>query len=91
MTVVTISASYAAGGSEIGPRVAERLGVPFIDRAVPIAVARELKISVEQASAVEENSSNRVWSLLAELAPLANGMAVSEPKEEVASERQLIE
>lgn len=91
MTVVTISASYAAGGSEIGPKVAERLGIPFVDRAVPVAVARELKMSVEEASAVEENAPTRLWSLFAGLAPLANGMPVAWPDEAVANERQLIE
>lgn len=91
MTVVTISASYAAGGSEIGPRVAERLGIPFVDRAVPVAVARELKMSVEEASAVEENAPTRLWSLFAGLAPLVNGMPVAWPDEAVANERQLIE
>src|SRR4051794_18104952 len=30
--VVTVSASYGAGGSVVGPGVAERLGVPFYDR-----------------------------------------------------------
>ena len=33
--VVTIAALYGAGGSRIGPRVAERLGVQFLDRAIP--------------------------------------------------------
>jgi cytidylate kinase len=37
--VVTISASYGAGGSVIGPAVADALGVPFLDRAVPARVA----------------------------------------------------
>jgi cytidylate kinase len=91
MTVVTISASYAAGGSEIGPLVAKRLGVPFIDRAVPVAVARELNISVEEASAVDENAPNRLWSLFAGLAPLANGWGVASPDGELANERQLFE
>src|SRR5215217_557555 len=35
MTLVTLSAPYGAGGSEIGPAVAERFGVPFVDRAIP--------------------------------------------------------
>ncbi len=30
--VVTVSASYGAGGSVVGPALAERLGVPFYDR-----------------------------------------------------------
>src|SRR5918997_790288 len=32
MTLVTLSAPYGAGGSQVGPAVAERLGVPLVDR-----------------------------------------------------------
>jgi cytidylate kinase len=32
--VVTISASYGAGGSVVAPRLAERLGWPFVDRMI---------------------------------------------------------
>ena len=31
--VVTLAAFYGAGGTVVGPRVAERLGVAFLDRA----------------------------------------------------------
>lgn len=31
--LVTVSASYGAGGSVVGPALAERLGVPFLQRA----------------------------------------------------------
>jgi len=31
--VVTVAAKYGAGGSVVGPRVAERLGVEFLDFA----------------------------------------------------------
>ena len=37
--VVTVSASYGAGGSVIAPRLAERLGLPFLDRLVTSATA----------------------------------------------------
>jgi cytidylate kinase len=37
--VVTLAALYGAGGTVVGPRVAERLGVEFVDRDVPRAVA----------------------------------------------------
>ena len=33
--VVTVSALYGAGGSVVGPRVAEELDVPFLDRQIP--------------------------------------------------------
>lgn len=52
--LVTISASYGAGGSEVGPRLAQRLGVPFVDRAIPASVARQLEIPVEQAVGQED-------------------------------------
>ena len=41
MTLVTLSASYGAGGSRIGPELADKLGVPFVDRAIPVTVAAE--------------------------------------------------
>ena len=31
--LVTVSASYGAGGSVVAPALAERLGVPFVQRA----------------------------------------------------------
>jgi cytidylate kinase len=45
--LVTISAAYGAGGSLIGPRLAERLGVPFLDRAIPVSVADHLEVPRE--------------------------------------------
>ncbi|MFC7326936.1 AAA family ATPase [Marinactinospora rubrisoli] len=45
--VVTISATYGAGGSVIGPTVARRLGVPFLDRAIPGEVAQRIGCSLE--------------------------------------------
>ena len=47
---MTISAAYGAGGSLIGPRVAERLGVPFLDRAIPVSVADHLEVPREGLS-----------------------------------------
>lgn len=39
--VVTISASYGAGGSVIAPALAERLGWPFVDRMVTSEVSSQ--------------------------------------------------
>jgi cytidylate kinase len=41
LTLITLAASYGAGGSRIAPAVAERLGLPLLDRARPV-LAREL-------------------------------------------------
>lgn len=91
MAVVTISASYGAGGSEIGPRVARKLGVRFIDRAIPVAVARELGISVEEAEAVAQNAPSRLWALFAGMGTTPDGMAVFGTQSQRANERELIE
>jgi cytidylate kinase len=48
--LVTISAAYGAGGSLIGPRVAERLDVRFLDRAIPVSVADHLEVPREGLS-----------------------------------------
>jgi cytidylate kinase len=42
--LVTISAAYGAGGSLVGPRLADRLGVRFLDRAIPVSVADHLEV-----------------------------------------------
>lgn len=57
MTLVALSASYGAGGSVIGPALAERLGVPFLDRAIPLAVADRLHVPLDDAAAHDEQVS----------------------------------
>ncbi|HTU98269.1 MAG TPA: cytidylate kinase-like family protein [Solirubrobacteraceae bacterium] len=54
MTIVALSAAYGAAGSQIGPGLAQRLDVPFIDRGIALAVAEHLDISVADALAHEE-------------------------------------
>jgi cytidylate kinase len=56
MTLVALSASYGAGGSQVGPALAERLGVPFLDRAIPLAVAERLHVPYDDAAAHDEQS-----------------------------------
>jgi cytidylate kinase len=58
MTLVALSASYGAGGSVVGPALAERLGVPFLDRAIPLAVAERLDVSYEEVEAHEDQLSS---------------------------------
>ena len=67
--LVTISASYGSGGSVIGPRLAERLGVPFVDRAIPVAVAERLEIGVDEAVAREDVAPATFGRWLAQFAP----------------------
>jgi cytidylate kinase len=70
--VVTLAALYGAGGSVIGPRVAERLGVPFLDRAIPSSVAKRAGIpdaAVEQADEAPRSRWDRVLDALGRASP----------------------
>ncbi len=69
--VVTLSASFGAGGSLIGPRVAERLGLPFLDRAIPVAVAEALAVPMADAMAYDERRKTGMGRALASLARAA--------------------
>jgi cytidylate kinase len=57
MTLVALSASYGAGGSIVGPALARRLDVPFVDRAIPLAVADRLHVPYDDAAAHDEQVS----------------------------------
>src|SRR5215212_4452390 len=59
MTLITLSAPYGAGGSQVGPAVAERLGVPFVDRAIPTAVAERLAVPLREA--IDRDESIGGW------------------------------
>jgi cytidylate kinase len=67
--VVTISASYGAGGAYIGPRLAERLGVPFVDRAIPNEVAQRLAVPLATAVQHDESAGTVFERFIRVLAP----------------------
>jgi cytidylate kinase len=58
MTLVALSAAYGAGGTVVGPQLAKRLGVPFLDRAIPLQVAEHLHVSVDDAAAHDEDAAD---------------------------------
>lgn len=70
---VAISAGYGAGGSVVAPAVARALDLPLLDRAISVAVAAELGVSVHEAETAQPSRSlaDRFLSLLA---PLAGGV-----------------
>jgi cytidylate kinase len=101
MTVVTLSAPYGAGGSEVGPEVADRLGVQFVDRAIPTDVAERLAVPLREAVERDEAiggwftrallSFGQVGPVLAGAAPppgvMLNPDAFCEATEQVLRER----
>jgi hypothetical protein len=59
MTLITLSAPYGAGGSQVGPAVAEAVGVPFVDRAIPTGVAERLAVPLREA--IERDEAVGGW------------------------------
>ena len=71
MSLVALSASYGAGGSVVGPELAERLGVPFVDRAIPTKVAESLDVPLAHALEHDENVGSLLDRMLTHFAPLS--------------------
>jgi len=70
--VVTVSATFGARGSIIGPAVAERLGTPFVDRAIPTAVAAEIGCTLEEALDYDDRTAHGLGRILSSAARLPN-------------------
>lgn len=83
--VVTVSASYGAGGSVVAPALAERLGWPFVDRLVTAQVSTEadeyaVRSRSGEALSVEEEAVTPPSRLLLGLARAAGVGAMMGPE-----------
>lgn len=78
MHVVTISATFGSGGSVVGPAVAERLGVSFLDRAIPASVAGDLGVPLEEVVSRDEQVQSRLTRFLAAAAPASAEWMIGE-------------
>lgn len=94
MRVVTISAEYGTGGSYLAPQVAQRLALPFVDRAIPEGVARDIGCSLESALAHDGKAEHGLGRLLAGAARLPNvtlgGMEAYLPVGDLVSEDEFV-
>jgi hypothetical protein len=90
MTVVTLSASYGAGGSQVGPRLADRLGVAFIDRVIPTAVAERLAVPLDDALAHDDAVRSVLERLLMRFAPAAQAFSGAATPPEIVDERSFL-
>jgi shikimate kinase len=61
---VTIAATYGAGGSIIGPAVAKRLGLPFVDRAIPTGAVTKIHEPLVAALADDSVTGSAVGRVL---------------------------
>jgi cytidylate kinase len=86
MTIVTVSAAYGALGSEVGPRLADRLGVPFLDRAIPSEVAERLAIPLEDAAARDESIGGLLTRMALRLAPMGQAFGATTTAQDAVDE-----
>jgi hypothetical protein len=64
MGTITIAATYGAGGSIIGPAVAKRLKLPFVDRAIPTSMVDKIHEPLVAALADDSASGSAAGRLL---------------------------
>jgi cytidylate kinase len=85
--ILTISAPYGTGGDEVAHTVAERLGLPFHDRAIPAQVAGRLGVPVAEAEANDETVVRGLWRLVASLGTMPDPVGGVLPTTALPDER----
>jgi cytidylate kinase len=79
MSVITISASYGSGGSEVAPRLAEQLGAKLLDRAIPAEVAGHLAVPLDQALHRDESVGRGLDRFFGQFASAAVALGAMAP------------
>jgi cytidylate kinase len=88
--VVTLAAFYGAGGTVIGPKVAERLGVRYLDRQIPEEVAKLANLPEEAVADLDEeprSRTDRVVSALGRASTITGTTAVGSESLDVQERR----
>jgi cytidylate kinase len=91
--VVTMSASYGAGGSAIAPALAERLGLRFVDRLLSADTSDEASATArsEEGLSAEEEAAMPSSRLFTYLARAAGVGAITAPPPTLEPEEDLRE
>ncbi len=87
--VLTISATYGAGGSVVAPATAARLGLPFYDRLLHGPETRRSEVIMERLSD-EERHQAPPGRLAATLAHLSAGLGIPVPEERDLNPREVV-
>ena len=87
MTIVTVSAAYGALGSDVAPLLAKRLGVPFLDRAIPSEVAQRLAVPLDDAAARDESIGGLLSRMAMRLAPMGQAFGATATIQDTVDEQ----
>ncbi|HET6795140.1 MAG TPA: cytidylate kinase-like family protein [Acidimicrobiales bacterium] len=87
--LITISASYGAGGSVVAPELSKALGLPFLDRAISAADAQRAGEKAGEAATDEERTGSVFERLLSGFAHFPETYDVALPIGARTREEQL--
>ncbi|MHB1930196.1 MAG: cytidylate kinase-like family protein [Acidimicrobiales bacterium] len=87
--VVTVSASYGAGGSVVAPRLADALALPLVDRLLSADISEEAVRGSEEGISEEEKAASPGSRLFTYLARAAGVYGLSAPPILVEPEDEL--
>jgi len=89
--VVTVSATYGVGGSVIAPRLAEELGVPFIDRLISADASQAVaeKLRSKEGLIEEEQAASPAGRFLSYFARAASVGAMMPPDPHVEDDESI--
>src|SRR4051794_6256460 len=73
--VLTVSATYGAGGSVVAPRLAERLGLPFFDRLI-YRLGGDDAETIEEHLTSEEKKQTPPGRIMANLSRMSTGLGI---------------
>jgi cytidylate kinase len=87
---VTISHQLGSGGAYLGEKLAGRLGIPFLDRAILVEVARQLNLAEAELANREERLSS-FWQNFTRLAILTDPALGLEAQRYMPSDSELFQ
>lgn len=68
MTVITIATAFGVRGAHIGATLARALDIPFVDRAVPRTISREMGVPISDVMAQDDKAATGLWRIISAMA-----------------------
>src|SRR5215475_8656971 len=87
---ITISHQIGSGGSDIGKKLSERLGIPFIDRQILQRVADQLHVAEAEVEGRDQRVRT-IWQSVSQIARLSDPMVSLAPDSYVVTDQDLFQ
>lgn len=90
MNVITISTTFGVRGAHIGASLAKTLGIPFVDRAIPRTISRELDLPIEDVMAQDGKATSGLWRILSAMAVIPDVTGTEAAAHHIGSEEAML-